>query len=440
MHRIPLARRRRRIGFRACDLEGAEMQHGATGYNVVKPAAFGHPKMKPRACVVERKPHVRGFLADALQELGFTACQCEQRDDVADIVERLLPELVLLGVSDGSTEGIGILSTLASKRYGGRILLVGPRHSALVAAFQDFGQELGLAMLPVLPTPFDEASLRTVIASLLPADEPPSTVVDVAEALGAGWLALWYEARVDLRTLGLGGAEALLRLRHPSWGVVEPSGFVPDDNDPNFRRLSGFVIERAFADWRDFAAERGPVALAVTLPIDVLRDPQSVDSLCRNTPADPAFPGLTVGISGAELARDLPRLRDVAAQVRFHGIGLSIGDLGAAWPTGADVSHFPFVEIKADRRFVAGCADDRSKRAICQRILKLAASVGARAVAEGVETRSDYLCVRELGFDMAQGMLFAHPLPADRFARTVLGRPTIVKASGNAVPEDRIAG
>ena len=415
------------------------MQHRSTA-NIIKPAAFGHPKMKPRACVVGGKQHVRGFMVEALEELGFAACQCDQGDDIAEIVERLLPELVLLGVADGSTEGIGILSTLASKQYGGRILLLGARHSALLAAFQDFGQELGLAMLPVLATPFDQASLRTRIAALMPADEPPSAVVDVAEALGAGWLALWYEAKVDLRTLDVSGAEALLRLRHPSWGVVEPTGFIADESDPNFRALADFVVDQAFADWRGFAAERGPVALAVTLPVDALRDAESVDNLCRHVPADPAFPGLTVAIGGAELMRDLPRMRDVAAKLRFHRIDLAIGDFAAQWPTGTDLSYFPFVEIKVNRRFVAGCAEDRPKRAICQRILKLAASVGARTVAEGVETRSDFLCVRELGFDMAQGLLFAHPMPADRFARAVLGRPSIMKAACNTVSEGRIAG
>src|SRR3974390_1288461 len=112
MHQIPPARSRCRISICPCDLEGARMQHRASGHNIIKPAAFGHPKMKPRACGGGGKPHVRRFLAEALQELGFAACQCEQRDDIAEIVAQLLPELVVLGVSDGSTEGIGILSTL----------------------------------------------------------------------------------------------------------------------------------------------------------------------------------------------------------------------------------------------------------------------------------------------------------------------------------------
>jgi EAL domain-containing protein (putative c-di-GMP-specific phosphodiesterase class I) len=412
----------------------------STGHTIIRRTGFGHPKPRPCACVAGGKQHVRGFLLEALEELGFTAWQCEQSDELTEMVDRLLPELVVLGVPDGSTEGIGMLGALALRRFTGRILLVGPRHSGLVAAYRDFGQELGLAMLPVLATPFDETSLRTRIAALVPADEPPGTVVDVTEALGVGWLALWYEAKVDMRTLTVGGAEALLRLRHPAWGVVEPSGLILDANDPNFRGLANFVVGQAFADWRGLASGHGPVELAVRLPIDVLCDPQSIEALCRHIPDDAAFPGLIVGVGAAELLRDLPRMRDVAAQVSLHRIGLSIADFAAAWPTGADLSDFPFVEIKVDRRFIAGCADDRRKRAICQRILDLADSVGARSVAEGVESRADFLCVRDMGFDLAQGLLFAHPMPVDRFARTVLGRPTIVKPSCSAAPQDRIAG
>jgi EAL domain-containing protein (putative c-di-GMP-specific phosphodiesterase class I) len=80
------------------------------------------------------------------------------------------------------------------------------------------------------------------------------------------------------------------------------------------------------------------------------------------------------------------------------------------------------VEIKVDRKFVAGCADDRLKQGVCRRIVELADEVGARTVAEGVETRTDFLAVREMGFALAQGFHFAKPMPARKFART-LGRP-----------------
>jgi EAL domain-containing protein (putative c-di-GMP-specific phosphodiesterase class I) len=81
---------------------------------------------------------------------------------------------------------------------------------------------------------------------------------------------------------------------------------------------------------------------------------------------------------------------------------------------------FPFAEIKVDRQFVAGCAKDPLKAAICRRVVALADSVGARSVAEGVETTSDFHAAREIGFDRVQGFLFAKPMEAHAFARTFL--------------------
>jgi EAL domain-containing protein (putative c-di-GMP-specific phosphodiesterase class I) len=82
----------------------------------------------------------------------------------------------------------------------------------------------------------------------------------------------------------------------------------------------------------------------------------------------------------------------------------------------------PFVEIKVDRKFVTGCADDRLKRTVCRQILDLADGYGARTLAEGVETKADFIAVREMGFDLVQGFLFAKPMTAKKFARTMLAR------------------
>jgi len=60
---------------------------------------------------------------------------------------------------------------------------------------------------------------------------------------------------------------------------------------------------------------------------------------------------------------------------------------------------------------------------VCRQILDLADIVGARTLAEGVETRADFEYVREMGFEMVQGSLFAKPMPARKFARAVLSRP-----------------
>ena len=209
-----------------------------------------------------------------------------------------------------------------------------------------------------------------------------------------------------------------MRVRHPAWGIVPPAYFVPDDGDPHFHPVSESVISCAVDDWHHFFAQRGPIETAINLPMAFLQDPESISRLCRLLPDHPAFDGLIVEINGADVVRNLNLAKDLARQLRLHKIAISIDHLGAEWLSLAGLCNFPFVELKVDRKFVSGCAEDRLKQSICRRILDLASSYGARTVAVGVETWADFLAVREMGFDLVQGFLFAKPMSAQKFAQT----------------------
>lgn len=398
-----------------------EQQKRIEETNVI--ATFGRRKVAPRACVADSKPHIRNFLREALEELGFITCECEQAGSVNAVLAGQCPDLFVLGLSGGGIAANGILEELALMKFEGKVLLFGQHTSPMVTAILGIGEQLGLAMLPLLPTPFSDGDLRDRIAALLPIEAPPNPPVDFAEALHANWLELWYQPKIEIRSLTLSGAEALVRMRHPTWGTVPPAYFIPDDGDPHFRALSEFVISRAVGDWRNFATEYGHVEIAVNLPVTFFQDPMAIENLARQMPNHPAFEGLIVEINGSELVHNLPLAKKAARQLRLHNIGVSIDNLGAEWPLLMELSDFPFVEIKVDRNFVVGCADDRLRQSACRRILELADGFGARTVAEGVETRADFLMARELGFDLIQGFFFAKPMEAGKFTRRILGRP-----------------
>src|SRR5262249_6669416 len=195
---------------------------------------------------------------------------------------------------------------------------------------------------------------------------------------------------------------------------------IPGEGDPHFHALSDFVVARAMADWMYFATEYKPIRLAINLPVAVLEDPESVDRLRLQLPDHPAFNGLIVEINGHDMNRRLGPASDIARRLRFHNIGISIDDLGAEWPLLGQLDDVPFIELKVDRAFIKGCANDRLKRAACRTILDLAKRLGATTVAEGVETRDDFRAVQEMGFHQVQGFLFHKPMAARKFARTML--------------------
>jgi EAL domain-containing protein (putative c-di-GMP-specific phosphodiesterase class I) len=243
-------------------------------------------------------------------------------------------------------------------------------------------------------------------------------LVDLVEAQQSRWLELWYQPKIDARAMVMLGAEGLLRVRHPSWGILPPAYFIASDGDPRRGSISEFVIRRAIDDWHLFFGKQRPVEIAINLPMAFLRDSKTVDFLCQSLPDHVAFEGLIIEINGTDVVRNLALAIDVANALRSCKIALSLDDVGAEWTSLTGIRNFPFVEIKVDQSFIKGCARDVVKKAMCRQILDLANDYGARTVAEGIETWADFLAARELGFDALQGFLFAKPASAEQFAQT----------------------
>jgi EAL domain-containing protein (putative c-di-GMP-specific phosphodiesterase class I)/CheY-like chemotaxis protein len=401
------------------------MNNQIFGDNLAKGTTFGRRKVTPRACVADSKKHLRAFLTDVLEDLGFTTSECAKPDELGAILETQLPDLIVLSLSVDGSEAGKILEILVRREFAGKVLAIGARESILVKAVQQVGQEYGITMLPPLTTPFAAGTLRQRVSMLLPEEPAPSPAVHVPEALHAGWLELWYQQKIDARTLVRCGAEAIVRMRHPTWGVVPPAYFIPDDDDPHFLRLSDFVIRRAAEDWRYLLEQQSPTDISIKLPISFLEDPQAVRDLCRRMPRHPAFGGLLIEVNSAEAIDNLDLLIDVIKEVRLHNVAVSIGNLGVNWPTLAGRGPLPFAELKVDRQFVTGCASDRLKQTVCRRVVELARGYGARVVAEGVETRADLVAANEMGFDLVQGNLFGKPMALKKFARSTLAHSVL---------------
>src|SRR6185437_11119947 len=166
---------------------------------------FGRRKVAPRVCVADGKAHIRNFLREALEDLGFIVCECVRAEDAGRAVAEQRPDLFILGMSEGGIAANAMLEALAAAKFASKVLLFGPRASPMVTAIGESGKELGLAMLPLLPTPFIDGALRDSVAALLPADAPPRPPVDVTEALHANWLELWYQPKIEARSLTLSG-------------------------------------------------------------------------------------------------------------------------------------------------------------------------------------------------------------------------------------------
>lgn len=381
---------------------------------------FGRRHGPPRVCILDHKPHVRSFLAGMLDEIGFATRECGAAELKA-ILNEFVPDLVVLGPLNGAAEVGLILQSLKFAGFFGRIMLFGGRNSMALMEMQELGERIGLGMLPPLGTPFHDNALRENVSPFLPIVSAPDMAVDAEEAMQNGWLEMWYQPKIDPHSLKTQGAEAIVRVRHPSWGLMSPSHFSPGASDPSLQRFSQFVIMRTLSDCMSIASEAYPLHVSVNLPVSALVDMAFVDNVLDAVPEHVCKRSLQIELRCADIVGDLLHIRQLAAQLAFRNIGICIDDIGNEGASLAGRADLPVVEMKVGRRYVHGVADDRLKQAVCSEIITTARNSGARVVAEGVDTHADYMAARSLGFDLVQGKLFGGPMELRKFERTVLG-------------------
>src|SRR5215467_10537719 len=103
----------------------------------------------------------------------------------------------------------------------------------------------------------------------------PESVVDDGEVtlvkvLERGWFDQFYQPKIELKSLHLVGAEALVRARHPTRGIVPTALFLPGARKDDLHALTERVILTALGDWETFAQYGVSIKLAVNVPVSAL--------------------------------------------------------------------------------------------------------------------------------------------------------------------------
>jgi EAL domain-containing protein (putative c-di-GMP-specific phosphodiesterase class I)/ActR/RegA family two-component response regulator len=380
------------------------------------------------AFIVDDEPQFWTLVSKAVARAGLIPHEFSRVADVEAAQTLFRPAVIILDLSLGSSGAVEMMRSLAASHFSGNVLLVSGHDMATLDEARKIGERRGLAMLPFLHKPFRLEELQERLSEI---DESARIVTgdrDLEVALRNNWLELWYQPKIDLASMAVCGAEALIRLRHPERGLVQPSAFLPPVGDRLYRPLTDFVVRRSLADWWSFAVwpsigdEWATKRVAINVPAGILQTPDFIDNVRRHLPAHSQFPGLIVEITEDDAISDPELAREIAVQLRLHNVHVSIDDFGVGYSSFGRLKELPFAELKLDRSFVDGCSTDVGKRSVCQTVVNLAHGFGLTAVAEGVETAEDLQTLVSLGCDVAQGYFFARPMRSQDFATMLMSR------------------
>jgi EAL domain-containing protein (putative c-di-GMP-specific phosphodiesterase class I) len=268
-----------------------------------------------------------------------------------------------------------------------------------------------------------------------PAPEPADGKITLADVLSRGWFELFYQPKIELRTMRLYGAEALVRARHPTRGVLAPGAFLPGAGEADMLALTERVIVKALKDWNDFAADGLSLKIAVNVPVSALVQLPISTMVRELRPAAESWPGLIMEVTEDEFVRDLKVASDAAAELQAARCSLALDDFGAGYSSIARLKQLPFSELKIDRAYVINCHTDRVNAGLCAVFVELAKRFGLKTVAEGIELVHESHKLQALGCDVGQGYLYAKPMAKEQLIGTLRHR-----LAGGAPPVPMPAG
>ncbi len=218
------------------------------------------------------------------------------------------------------------------------------------------------------------------------------------------------------------GAEALVRWRHPTRGLLGPGEFIGVAEETGIiLRLGSRVLEAACEQARRWSERTSqPLSVSVNLSARQFSQPdltaQIVDVLWR-TGLDPNL--LCLEITESVAMQDLDRTIKVLHELKGLGVRLALDDFGTGHSSLNYLKRFPVDIVKLDRGFVGGLETSAVDAAIIGAVVSLAGALGITIVAEGVETAGQLDRLRALGCPLLQGYLMAKPMPGDEFQRLV---------------------
>jgi diguanylate cyclase (GGDEF)-like protein len=231
---------------------------------------------------------------------------------------------------------------------------------------------------------------------------------------------LHYQPQIDLQTEAIVGVEALIRWRRPKRGMALPSEFMP------VAEQSGCIIQigqwalreacRQARSWRD--ADLAPIPMAINISAIELRSKdfvESVRNILLETGIEPQR--LELGIAEVALAKDWQSISVVLNRLRDCGVQLALDHFGTGSSSLTHLKRFPVDALRIDESLVHGlcsCGDDAG---IVNAVISAGKSFHLRVIAQGIETREQFLALQCLQCREGQGRYFREPVTANVFSR-----------------------
>lgn len=264
-------------------------------------------------------------------------------------------------------------------------------------------------------------------------------IEDMEQALLQEQFVIYLQPQIDYVNNSLIGAEALVRWKHPSRGLIPPGDFIPLFEKNGFIiQLDSYVWEKACMQLRHWIDKgyKQIVPISVNISRYDIEDPTVCDrllGLVHKYDLSPMM--LKLEITESAYMENPEKLLEMASRLQSMGFTVEMDDFGAGYSSLNTLKDVSVDVLKLDMRFLSKGWDDARGGLILSSVIRMARWLGLPVIAEGVETKNQAEYLKSLSCHYMQGYLFAKPMPIEEFEQSVALQSTGLLATQGGFDE-----
>ncbi|MCS6958842.1 MAG: EAL domain-containing protein [Pseudanabaenaceae cyanobacterium SKYGB_i_bin29] len=377
--------------------------------------------------IVDDMPDNVRLLTNILSRKGFELIAAYSAQMALQLLQSVLPDLILLDVNMPGMSGYELCETL---KLDDRLKSIPIIFISALNDIQDVVHGFSLGAVDYITKPFQieeviarvntHISLYRLQRQLLVENQTLQTKIqerfnidrdlynDLCQAIPNQELEIYYQPIVSIADNKISGFEALLRWQHPTRGKVSPGEFIPIAEQTGLiNNMGAWVAQRSMLQLSRWHSAYPQLMVSINVAGSQLLDPQFINVIENGLSITGVSPSqIKLEITESDIITDVDRAINQLQQLRELGVKVCLDDFGIGYSSLSRVQEFPIDVIKIDRTFI------KQKNWVIANIIQLLAdSLGVEVIAEGIETVEQLTKVRGIGCDYGQGFLFSPPLP-----------------------------
>lgn len=376
--------------------------------------------------VVDDDPVILQLAKKILRESGARNIDtaCNGLEAIASL-SRSAPQeydIVLCDLNMPEMNGVELLNEIAKNGYNGGILILSGEDDRLLESAYELARAHNLNIIGAISK---DLLISEIVNKIQENYQPYHVDVDSSndEAITINELEsginshpnsllLYYQPKVSIIDQTIKGIEILARWQHPERGTLLPSAFIPLAEECGLiHDLTFAIYKKALKQISQWQKAGIYIDASINISVNSFASPDFSSFLIATAEKfDVDISRIILEVTESEIMQDAIRCMEIMMNLRMKKFGLSIDDFGTGHSSMEKLKIIPFTELKIDRAFVRDADKSSTAKFIVESSIELAKKLNMKIVAEGVETRKNWMMVEQMGCDLAQGFYCGAPM------------------------------